>query len=108
MQVLKIIVISPGLVAEYRRLLSQTEEMLRLHNEKQWVGVLQRWRCELTSETNFDLRQHAVRTARALGGIGSMSEIALLSQDAAFIKLLDTLYATCREIRYSQTVSMPR
>ena len=95
------------LVAEYHRLLSQTEEMLALHNEKQWVWVLQRWRGELTSATpDFDLRQHAVRTARALGGIGSISEIALVSQDEPFTKLLVALYATCRQIRYSQTVTI--
>ena len=81
--------------------------MLALHNEKQWVEALQKWRGELTSATpDFDLRQHAVRTARALGGIGSISEIALISQDEAFTKLLAALYATCREIRYSQTVAI--
>jgi len=45
-----------------------------------------------------------VRTARALGGIGSISEIALVSQDVAFTRLLDALYATCRQIRNSQFV----
>jgi len=98
-------VIIPELVAEYRRLLFQTEKMLVRHNEKKWVGILQRWHCELTSATeDFDLRQHAVRTARALGGIGSISEIALVSQDVAFTRLLDALYATCRQIRNSQFV----
>jgi hypothetical protein len=76
--------------------------MLSFHREKQWVSVLQRWRSELTSATlDFELRQHAVRTARALGGNGSISVIALVSQDDAFTKLLDALYATCRQIRYS-------
>lgn len=32
-----------------------------------------------------------------------MSEIALLNRDVAFMKLLDALYATCRQIRYSRT-----
>jgi len=121
-------VTSPDLVAEYRRLLSQTEEMLALHNEKQWVGVLQRWRSELTSAIpDFDLRQHAVRTARALGGLESISHIALVigihsatecvlqaesplnaptAQNVAFTTLLDALYATCRQIRNSQTVAI--
>ena len=95
------------LAAEYHQLLSQTEEMLALHNEKQWVGVLQRWRGELTSASpDFDLRRHAVRTARALGGIGSISEIALVSQDEAFTRLLVALYATCRQIRYSQAIAI--
>jgi hypothetical protein len=71
--------------------------------------VLQRWRGELTRATpDFDLRQHAVRTARALGGIGSISQIALVRQDQAFTKLLDALYATCRQIRNSQTATIFR
>jgi hypothetical protein len=88
------------LVAEYHRLLSLTQEMLALHREQQWVSVLERWRGEVTGTTpNVDLRQHAVRTARAMGGWGSLSEIALVSQNEAFTKLLDALYATCRQIR---------
>jgi hypothetical protein len=90
-------------VAEYHRLLSQTQEILAVHREKHWVSVLERWRSELTSATlNVDLRQHAVRTARAMGGIGSISEIALISHDEGFTKLLDALYAICRQIRNMQ------
>jgi hypothetical protein len=93
-------VTSAGLVAEYHRLLSQTEEMLALHREKQWVSVFQRWRSDLRSDMpDADLKRHAVRTARAMGGIGSISVIALFSQDDSFTKLLDALYATCRQIR---------
>ena len=87
------------LLREYHRLLCNTEEMLTLHNQKQWVNVLQEWRGELTSTmTDLDLRQHAVRTARALGGIGSISEIALLGRDEPFKKLLDALYESCSQI----------
>ena len=91
---------SLDLLAEYHQLLYQTEEMLALHNEEQWVNLLQGWRGELASNrTDFDLRKHAVRTARALGGIGSISQIALLSEDEPFTKLLDALYAACKQIR---------
>jgi hypothetical protein len=90
----------PELVAEYVRLLSKTQEMLDLHREKQWVSVLQEWRDELTNPTpKPDLKRHAERTARALGGMESIGEVALASQDDAFMKLLDTLYATCLKIR---------
>jgi hypothetical protein len=61
---------------------------------------LQKWRDELTNAVpTVDLRKHAERTARALGGMESIGEIALASQDEAFIRLLDKLYATCRQIR---------
>jgi hypothetical protein len=93
-------VLSPELVAEYHLLLSQTQELLAFRHEKQWVSMLQSWRRELTSVTaDADLRRHAVRTARALGGIGSISEIALAGGDESFTKLLEALYATCRQIR---------
>jgi len=88
------------LLAEYHRLLYQTEEKLVFHNEKQWVNVLRRWHGELTSANSYvDLKQHAVRTARALGGIGSVSEIALIRQDEPFTEVLHGLYATCSQIR---------
>jgi hypothetical protein len=90
----------PELVGEYHRLLSQTQEMLAIHREKRWVSILQSWRDELTSTpTAVDLRQHAERTARALGGMESIGEVALASQDESFKKLLDALYATCTQIR---------
>jgi hypothetical protein len=91
---------SPELVSEYLRLLSQTQEMLALHREKQWVSVLQEWRDELTNTTpTADLNRHAERTARALAGMESIGEVALASQDDAFTRLLDALYATCLRIR---------
>jgi uncharacterized membrane protein YccC len=94
-------VLSPELVAEYHRLLFQTQEMLARYGEKEWATVFQRWRGELANATlNVDLRKHAVRTARAMGGLGSISQIAVVSQDETFTKLLEALYATCRQIRY--------
>jgi hypothetical protein len=96
----KRIVMKPELVAEYDRLLSQTQEMLALYREKQWVSILEGWRDELTSAApDVDLRQHADRTARALGGMESIGEVALARHDEAFTKLLDALYATCTQIR---------
>jgi hypothetical protein len=74
--------------------------MLALHHQKQRVSVFQRWRSELVRAIpEADLKQHAVRTARAMGGLGSISEIALFSQDDSFTHLLDALYATCKQIR---------
>jgi hypothetical protein len=91
---------SPELFAEYLRLLSQTQEMLAVHGGKQWIGVLQKWRDELTNTMpTVDLQRHAERTARALGGMESIGEVALASQNDAFKKLLDALYATCLKIR---------
>jgi hypothetical protein len=93
-------VISPELVAEYRRLMSQTQDTLALYHQNEWVAGLQKWRDELTSAMpTVDLRKHAERKARALGGMESIGEIALSCQDSAFGELLDKLYATCRRIQ---------
>jgi len=76
--------------------------MLARHLAKQWVSVLQAWRAELTDSTpEADLKRHAERTARALGGMESIGEVALSSQDDEFKKVLDALYATCLKIRNS-------
>jgi len=94
--------VNPELVAEYHRLLSQAQQMLAHHREEQWVSVLQKRRDELTSGAQTsDLRQHVVQTARSLGGLDSMSLIAVLKRDDAFTQVLDALYATCREIWYA-------
>ena len=94
------IVMRPELIAEYHRLLSQTQEMLALHREERWVSVFQSWRSELRSDMpDADLRRHAVRTTRVMGGTGSISVIALFSRDDSFTKLLEALYASCRQIR---------
>jgi hypothetical protein len=74
--------------------------MLAAHRETQWARVYQSWRMELGNGLpEADLKQHAVRTARSMGGLDSISLIALLSQDDTFTKLLDELYETCRQIR---------
>jgi hypothetical protein len=94
--------INHALLAEYDRLLSRTQELLALHHEEQWVSLLERWRSEWTNAPqHVQLRPQVVRTARALGGIGSISEIALVKKDQALTKVLDDLYECCRQIRYS-------
>ena len=93
-------VTSTELSAKYRRLLSQTEELLIAHRKEPWAKVFQKWRMELDSP-GADLTKHAVRTARSMGGLGSISLIALLSRDERFTQLVDELYETCRQIRWA-------
>jgi hypothetical protein len=89
-------VVSPELAAQYQDLLSETRQ--RLH-DRAWANVLQQWLDELaTIDSVADWKRHADRTARALGGMESMGEIALASQDAFLLNLLDRLYALCRQI----------
>jgi hypothetical protein len=76
---------SPELLAEYYELLRQTQDMLTRHRAKQWATVLQEWRAELTDSTRkADLQRHLERTARALGGMESIGEVALSRHDNDF------------------------
>jgi len=91
---------SPELAAEYRNLLSQIQQKIHDHG---WVRVLQQWLDELkTINSTADWKRHAERTARALGGMESIGEIALASQDEALLNLVDRLYAACKGIRETE------
>lgn len=88
---------SQELAAQYRNLLAETQQKL---HDGAWATVLQRWQNELKSiDAEADWKRHAERTARALGGMESIGEIALASQDASLLNLVDRLYAVCKQIR---------
>ena len=90
-------VMNPELAAQYRGLLSETQQKL---HDRAWVNVLQQWLDELaTIDSAAQWKRHAERTARALGGMESIGEIALASQDASLLNLVDRLYAACKQIR---------
>lgn len=86
--------------AEYRDLLSQIQQVI---HDNAWGMVLQQWLDELkTIDSLADWKRHAERTARALGGIESIGEIALASQDSSLPGLVDRLYAACKHIQQTQ------
>jgi hypothetical protein len=65
----------PDLISEYDdELLVKIQEFIR---DSRWVSVLQSWREELKGPLGKgQLGAHAKRTARALGGMESIGEIA--------------------------------
>lgn len=89
----------PNLVREYNVLLGDVQEKLQIRHQDVWVSALQRWRDELTENlSNMALSAHAKRTARTLGGMESIGEIASADRDQRFLELVEALFAKCREI----------
>jgi hypothetical protein len=85
------------LISDYDRLLEKTQEALNTRHCDAWVAVLRGWRAELKSiDSETGLRSHASRTARALGGMGLIGDIALAERDADFLKLVDDLHTKCK------------
>ena len=88
---------SPEQAAEYRDLLAQIQQDI---HDQAWVRVLQQWLDKLkTIDSGTDWKRHAERTARALGGMESLGEVALLSDNASLRSLVDRLYVACKQIR---------
>jgi hypothetical protein len=60
--------------------------MLVVRHQEKWVAPLNIWRSELKNGPSpSELRSHAERTARALGGMESIGEIALGDNDQEFL-----------------------
>lgn len=92
---------SPELATQYRDLLAETRRKI---HDREWSNVLQQWLDELTSlDSAADWKRHAARTARALGGMESIGERALASQDASLRKVVERLYAVCAQIREAES-----
>jgi len=73
--------------------------MLSARHREKWAATLNTWRAELRNDSSrAELQSHAARTARALGGMESIGEIALGDGDKEFLKLVEALYATCKQI----------
>ncbi len=61
--------------------------------------MLQTWREELRQVSDLaDLRAHAARTARGMGGMESLGEIVSIGNDPEELRLLEELYSTCKVI----------
>jgi hypothetical protein len=77
--------------------------MLETLHHQEWVRAIEGWRKELHAPTGpLSLHQHCQRTVRALGGMGSIGEIALMYKDHDFTTLIDSLYAICKRILSSE------
>jgi hypothetical protein len=88
----------PNLVAKYDCLLAEVQKAMQARHHDHWVLALQAWREELVGITNAGLNEHAKRTARALGGMESIGEIALADRDERLLKLVEELFARCKKI----------
>jgi hypothetical protein len=87
------------LASEYAELLIKVQEMLQTRRQSAWVMVLQLWIKQLEAGiAGAELVTHAKRTARALGGMESIGEIASADRDQVFLKLVEALSAKCTEI----------
>ena len=87
------------LLSRYSADLEIAQILLRLHHEHALVKAVQALREELERVPDtVALKALAARTARALGGMGSIGETALGLNDKVLLSLLNDLYATCNQI----------
>jgi hypothetical protein len=94
-----------NLVAEYDRLLEEIQNALQARHHDKWVSVLRGWREELRQGNSKGmLGAHAKRTARSLGGMESIGEIAQTHQDERLLKLVESLFAKCEEVIKANSV----
>jgi len=91
--------VSAKTISRYDELLARTQAMLSARHQEKWAAALNTWRAELKNRLSpAELRSHAQRTARALGGMESIGEIALGDNDQEFLRLVEDLFAICKEI----------
>jgi hypothetical protein len=91
-------VINQELLSQYDLQLEKMQDALRGH-DRAAVGLLQTWREELrTVSDQATLRTHATRTARNMGGMGSLGEVVMMGDDPNELRLLEELYAICKLI----------
>jgi hypothetical protein len=87
-----------GLVLEYDLQLEKMQEALTAH-DRAAVNLLKAWRDELRCVSDQGaLKVHAARTARSMGGMGSLGEVVLMGNDPNELRLMEELYAICRFI----------
>jgi hypothetical protein len=86
-------------LAEYEELLIAGEKLLEARHLTENALLFRAWRKELKEDTRIDaVKKHATRTARSLGGMESIGEIALARHDRELLSFVESLYATCEDI----------
>ncbi len=94
--------INRGLVSQYDLQLEKMQEALTRH-DRATVDLLKAWREELRSVSDeAALKAHAARTARNMGGMGSLSEVVMIGNNREELRLLEELYAICKFILSSE------
>jgi hypothetical protein len=93
--------INEELVLRYSLQLGKLRDALNGHDRAS-VDLLQTWREELRQISDQEeLKAHATRTARNMGGMGSLAEVVMMGKDPHELRLLQELYAICKLIRSS-------
>jgi len=88
------------LLSRYAADLEILQILLRLHHDHGWVRILQSWREEFEREPDtVAVKAHAARTARALGGMGSIGDG--LHDDRVMMSLIGDLHSLCDQISSS-------
>jgi hypothetical protein len=73
--------------------------MLEKRHAPDWADVIQNWTIQLSSPiSDEDLAKHAKRTIRALGGMGSIGEIALADSEKVFTESVESLYRAAKDV----------
>ncbi len=87
------------LLSRYSTDLEIAQILLRFHHDHAAVDVLQALREELVRVPDtVALKALAARTARGLGGMESIGEMASGLNDKLLVSVVEDLYATCKEI----------
>lgn len=90
--------VNEELVSQYSLLLEKMRDALKGHDRAS-VNALQVWREELRHVSDeAALKAHAAKTARSMGGMGSLGEIVMMGNDPEEMRLLEELYAVCKFI----------
>lgn len=90
--------IDQAMISRYDLQLQNMQESLKGHDQA-WVDVLQTWREELQQVCDdAALKSHAARTARSMGGMESLGEVATTLNDSRALHALEELYAICKFI----------
>jgi hypothetical protein len=87
------------LLSRYSTDLEIAQILLRFHHEHQQAKAIQAVRDELERVPDtVALKTLAARTARGLGGMGSIGEMALGLNYKVLLSLVSDLYVTCNQI----------
>jgi hypothetical protein len=90
--------INEELISRYSLQLEKMRDALEGHDRAS-VNWLQARHDELRQVSDqAALKAHAAKTARGMGGMGSLGEIVMMGHDPKELRLLEELYAICKLI----------
>jgi len=73
------------MVSRYAETLKELHSFLSRYREQVWAPILEKWITELehlqrTAKTSPQITEHALRTRRSIGGMGSIGDISITPQ----------------------------